>query len=150
MQRRPLQLHLTQQSVLLPLHSLSASSVSKTNKKPLTNPSMKPSIWTVTLITLHSYSNFLSKKLKKDWMPRRRTAKDWRRVSLTLLKVYENIWILKRGGPPCSSTPNTSVRDRKLLIKMIEYHKFEFRDSNGGRIKCHGPELENPHGITHA
>ncbi len=37
-----------------------------------------------------------------------------------------------------------------LLIKMIEYHKFGFRDSNRGRIKCHGPELEKPHGITHA
>lgn len=33
---------------------------------------------------------------------------------------------------------------------MIEYHKFGYRDSNRGRIKCHGPELEKPHGITHA
>lgn len=29
---------------------------------------------------------------------------------------------------------------------MIEYHKFGLGDSNGGRIKCHGPELQNPHG----
>lgn len=33
---------------------------------------------------------------------------------------------------------------------MIEYHKFGFRDFNRGQIKCHGPELENLHGITHA
>lgn len=33
---------------------------------------------------------------------------------------------------------------------MIEYHKFGFRDSNRGRIKCHGPELKKTHGITHA
>lgn len=52
------------------------------------------SIWTVTLITLCSYSNFLS-KAKERLSALLLRSQDWRHVSLTLLKVYENIWILK-------------------------------------------------------
>lgn len=65
----------------------------RNNKKSRRIPTML-SIWTVTLITLCSYSNFLS-KAKERLSALLLRSQDWRHVSLTLLKVYENIWILK-------------------------------------------------------
>lgn len=51
-------------------------------------------VQTVTLIILCWYSNFLS-STKERLNALLLCGQDWRGVSLTLFKVYENIWMLK-------------------------------------------------------